>query len=156
MKVMVIEDRPQTLKQISEKICDYEELNGVEVIRCRDLDYANQFISRNEEIDVIICDLSLEPIGFSEDECRQAQTGVLTGLVWLLNHIYNENYELTKIIIFSDFLDALKRYLIKASNEEIYFCNKIVKIPKAGKDRAGYRFLLEVLLDAKRGIWNPN
>ncbi len=70
--------------------------------------------------DLLIVDLNLAADGFSEEEEDQAHDGLLTGWVWLTNHVFpsDEEYR-SRTIIYSAYIDSLLDIVEKKSLDGI-------------------------------------
>lgn len=61
-----------------------------------------------QKIDCIIADLNMARNGLSKEEKDKTFDGILTGWVWLKEHILPDSNMKNKIIIYSDYIAVLK------------------------------------------------
>jgi len=129
MKILVLDDTLYTLHNIARLL----ENNGHEVIICSSIFSMNeQYLLNKHNIDCLIVDLELNPFGLSETEISETNNGLLAGWIWLKNYVLNEESYEVKCIIFSAYIDELKKSL--TDSKEISLLNNIVLISKGEFD----------------------
>jgi hypothetical protein len=128
MKILVLEDRPYTLKNITEALAQ----EGHDVIACNSIYVATERYSENKDsLDYIIADLSLSSSGLSTDEKANSEGGLFSGWIWLRNYVLNNN-KAVHCIIFSGYLDLFKEYIYSTNN--VSLLDNITLINKGGFD----------------------
>ena len=86
MKILFIEDTGEAAYPLK----DYLEEEGHVVILAGNCAVAQDRLGE-EDIDCLIVDLNMEPIGLEPEEIEQTRCGLLTGWVWLKNHIFSRD-----------------------------------------------------------------
>ena len=147
MKMLVIEDRGLVLEQIG-GILEYEKINTlVDIIPCCNINQAEEEINMHKsDIRLICADLSMDPLGFTDEECYKTEGGILTGWVWLKKIVFS-NPELikTQIIIFTDYINSLEAYIRTNQSEQTLY-NRTTPISKGMKDgNIGYENLVQTI-----------
>jgi len=83
----------------------------------------------------------MSPEGLADEELDQTNGGVLTGWIWLRNHVFPECEEMkSKTIIYTEYLERLRD--ATAGNKEIL--NQIILIPKRGSTSPAEKLLEQV------------
>ena len=131
MRILILDDRPIVLKAIHEALVK----KGYDIVLCRDIYEANEQL-RNDGYDVLIVDLNLNPMGLSPDELALSHHGILTGWLWLINHVFinKESSIIERTILFSAYIDDAAEII--RNNELLWpdIFQRIAKIDKSGRN----------------------
>ncbi len=104
MNILFLEDRGSVSFYVTEALAGEEHV-VFEAFSIPDALY----ILEKQSIDCIIADLNMSPEGLSPQEIEETQDGLLTGWLFLKNHVFSQ-YELrSRTIIYSEYLDALRK-----------------------------------------------
>jgi len=113
MNVLLLEDRGDASYFLNEHL----EQKGHKVFPAQNVSRAKTFW-KTKDIDCIIADLNMAPLGLSASEVEQTENGLFTGWVWLKNYVFpgNEAMKRRTIILTAyirDFRARLKQEGVK-------------------------------------------
>jgi CheY-like chemotaxis protein len=123
MTILFLEDRGSVSIHITEKL----EQDGYDVVSAYNInDAQSAWESRKEKpIDCLIVDLNMPADGLSGREKEETKGGLLTGWIWLREHVFKEDPDTkTKTVIFSEYLDLFRMHVLESEYEGV------VTIPK--------------------------
>lgn len=104
MNVLVFEDRGSVSHYLEEAL----RSQGHQVFSAFSVPDAQTYWE-DEEIDCIVADLNMSPEGLKDDGQERTARGLLTGWVWLVEHVFKEKEQMKpRTIIYSDYLNVLK------------------------------------------------
>lgn len=118
MNILLLEDRGGVSFYLEEALL----AAGHKVFPAFNVNDAKSFWGRGD-IECIIADLNMSPEGLTKDEIEQTKAGILTGWIWLREHVFKNNDAMrARTIIYSEYLDYLDAAVTKG----------ICLIPKRG------------------------
>ena len=108
MNILVLEDRPNVLKNMEELLTDMK----YKVYSCQNIYVANEKLEENK-IDCFIIDLAMSPEGLDNIELMEkTENGNFTGWVWVDEKVLKKNKNLKdRIIIFSAYVGEFESYM---------------------------------------------
>lgn len=108
MNVLILEDRGSVAENLKNSL----ELEGCKVFNAPNVWAATEIWDENR-IDCIILDLNMSPEGMTEEQIEETELGLLTGWIWLRDHVLKSHPDMKeRTIIYSEythFLEDLKR-----------------------------------------------
>lgn len=121
MNILFLEDRGSIFDPLKSKL----EEEGYKVLKAIQVSDA-KFIFREHEIDFLIIDLRVIPIGLTEDQIGESRSGRVSGWLFLKYYVLNENNDFRdKIIIFTEYSNELKQVTSPSDLKGIkIFCKK--------------------------------
>ena len=106
MRILLFEDRGDASVELKKWLDDHGYGDCKHVLSVRDARSVPL-----EDIDCIILDLNISPVGLTEDEIAQTHGGIITGWVWLESNVLKTELEEKmrgKVIILSEYIGFLK------------------------------------------------
>ena len=109
MKILLLEDRGSVSYYMAEAL----RMNEHEVHDAYNINDA-QSEWETDEIDCVIVDLNLDPTGLSQKEIEETRGGLLSGWIWLRDHVLQKNPEMRqRTVIYSEYVSDLMRCVSK-------------------------------------------
>ena len=147
MNILWLEDRGSSVDALKKTISQ----RGFTIYKALDVLNAIAYWTQDREnINVIIIDLNVNSEGLKSEEIDLTRGGVLSGWIWLTKHVINDidNNNIPTIIIYSNYIDELERYIPR---EEINaLVNKLsIKIISKTDDADGWEKIINVLEQSK-------
>ena len=147
MKILLLDDKPDTLSSIAKSIID----NTVhDVLRCSSITRAKQVMLQDSQtsdeaskISIIITDLNMSFVGLTLEQEALTYGSKLSGWIWLVHHVYNNpQNEKIKTIIYSEFITTLEGHIRNAANIEKYIFDQVSRVRKSSSV-SGHEVLLK-------------
>ena len=105
MNVLVLEDRGSVSYYLEEAL----RSEGHTVFSATGIPDADSYW-QSECIDCIVVDSNMSPDGLDAQEIQATKAGLLTGWVWLQNHVFAEHPEMRgQTIVYTDYLERLEQ-----------------------------------------------
>ena len=123
MNVLVLEDRGSVGYYLKEALTE----EGHSVYFALTVSDAISHLDE-ERIDCIVIDLNMSPEGLNDEEVGATLSGLLTGWIWLRNHVYaGRNADMReRTIIYTEYMDQLRYHVPEEELRGIHL------IPKRG------------------------
>lgn len=120
MNILVIEDRGSVSSYLEEAL----RSEGYKVFSAFNILDAQSFWE-NERIDCIIADTNMSPEGLGLEEIQESKSGLLSGWIWLKNHVFRECPQMRgRTIVYSDYLEQLARNVPPDGLQGVYLLSK--------------------------------
>ena len=104
MNILTLEDRGS----VSFYMRRFLEEEGHEILSAFSINDAQTFWE-HDNVDCIIADLNLSPLGLTEEEIAASHGGLLTGWIWLSHYVFLERPEMrANTIIYSEYVANLE------------------------------------------------
>ncbi|MGA3333296.1 MAG: hypothetical protein ABSC62_03935 [Terracidiphilus sp.] len=107
MTILFLEDRGSVSVSITEML----EQKGYDVLSAYNINDAQSVWEARGKvpIDCLIIDLNMPADGLSVDEQKLTKGGLLTGWIWLQEHVFKEQPQMkAKTVIFSEYLNVFR------------------------------------------------
>ena len=107
MNILIVEDRISVSRYMKKAL---RKLGHVVFHALNIYDARECWEDENITIDCLIVDLNMTPDGLTDDEIKATKDGVLTGWIWLKNHVFdNEPNMRPRTIIYTEYKTQLER-----------------------------------------------
>lgn len=134
MNILVFENRGSVVKYLREALGKL----GHDVFHAFSV-YDAQSFWKDERIDCLLVDLNIDPEGLEDDEIKETLGGLLTGWIWLREHVYKKDDAMKRrTIIYTEYSESLTE---NVSSEEL---DGIYLVPKRGSASSAQQVIKHV------------
>ncbi len=143
MNVLVLEDRGSVSFYLEEALV----AEGHEVFAAFNINDARSLFE-DKPIDCIIEDLNMSPDGLEPKEIKMTQSGILTGWIWLREHVLKKkDWMSNRTIIYSEYLPQLREY---ASEKDLRGIRTVAKRGSTNPTKELLGYVREIAKTVKR------